>query len=361
MPGFQELLDSQHHLTTYHLYHDGAKHVLITPEKQSKDTRKARKARKRNTTKDAADTTTADPQGSFYMHRPFLSFHSAPRTLRHGGTKTGAPICIMNDSPLWGRWNLQFGEVELAQALDPRGVVAWQSRSNANNSRDKKDDTALKGYKVRSWRLWGESGKAYHHEVNAARKQDKPDLLQSSDKGSSSASCTEDEGETRDAMRAAYTSSLKWVSPISSRPRWYQLTHDGIDLVWKGTRDLRHGQSMRRCLMPFHHLKLVARLPPLFVGDCDSEVLLAQYSSSWGSDKHGSLVILDEAVSRIFDRGRSLSESSGLRGAKRADHLKRVYELILTTALCMIIGEEQKRGVIVAVLALLADAAGGGG
>ncbi|PLN82792.1 hypothetical protein BDW42DRAFT_166161 [Aspergillus taichungensis] len=356
MSGFQELLNSQHHLTTYHLYHDGAKHVLISPEKQSKD---ARKARKRNTTKYAADTTTADPPGSFYMHRPFLSFHSAPRTLRDGGAKTGAPICIMNGSPLWTRWNLQFGEEELAQALDPRGVVAWQSRSNANNSRDN-DDTALKGYKVRSWRLWGESGKAYHREVNAARKQDKPDLRRPSDKGSSAASCTEDEGETRDAVRAAYASSLKWVSPISSRARWYQMTHDGIDLVWKGTRDLRRGQSMRRCLMPFHHLKLVARLPPLFVGDRDSEVLLAQYSSSWGSDKQGSLVILDEVVSRIFDRGRSLSESSGLHGAKRADHLKRVYNLILTTALCMIVGEEQKRGIIVAVLALVADAAGGG-
>ncbi|PLB37129.1 uncharacterized protein BDW47DRAFT_107428 [Aspergillus candidus] len=116
---------------------------------------------------------------------------------------------------------------------------------------------------------------------------------------------------------------------------------------------------MRRCFMPFHHLKLVARLPPLFVGDCDSEILLAQYSSSWGSDKHGSLVILDEVVSRIFDRGRSLSESSGLRGAKRADHLKRVYDLILTTALCMIVGEEQKRKIFLAVLALIAEGGGG--
>ncbi|PKY07108.1 hypothetical protein P168DRAFT_287602 [Aspergillus campestris IBT 28561] len=355
MPGFQELLDSQHHLTTYHLYHDGPGHILISPEKQSKDKRKVGKL---NTTKDAGDTTTTHPQGSFYMHRPFLSFHNAPRTLRHGSAKTGAPICIMNDSPLWGRWNLQFGEEELAQALDPRGVVAWQSRSNANNSRDN-DDTALKGYKVRRWRLWGESGKAYHREVNAARKHDKPVLhRQSSDKGSSAASCTEDEGETHDAVRAAYTSSLKWVSPISSRTRWYQLTYDGIDLVWKGTRDLRRGQTMRQCFMPFHHLKLVARLPPLFVGDRDSEVLLAQYSSSWGSEKHGSLVILDEVVSRIFDRGRSLSESSGLRGAKRADHLERVYQLILTTALCMIVGEGQKRGILLALLALIAEGVG---
>lgn len=352
MPGFQELLDSQHHLTTYHLYRDGSEHILISPEKQSKDTRKARKGNP----KDAVDTT-AHPQGSFYMHRPYLSFHNAPRTLRHGGAKTGAPICIINDSPLWGRWNLQFGEEELAQALDPRGVVAWESRSNANNSR-KNDDTALKGYRVRRWRLWGESGKAYHREVNAARKQDKPVLQQSSDKGSST-SCTEDEGETRGPVRAAYASSLNWVSPVSSRTRWYQLTHDGVDLVWKGTRDLRRGQSMRRWFMPFHHLKLVARLPPLFVGDCDSEVLLAQYSSSWGSEKRGSLVIFDEVVSRIFDRGRSLSESSGLRERQRAGHLERVYELILTTALCMVIGEEQKRMVLVAILTLLADGAGG--
>jgi hypothetical protein len=60
----------------------------------------------------------------------------------------------MNCGTFWRSWNLQF-RPDLKDIIDPRGVVKWEHNSNPNNTA-LNDDRALKGYKVRTWRLWGE-------------------------------------------------------------------------------------------------------------------------------------------------------------------------------------------------------------
>ncbi|KAF7154999.1 hypothetical protein CNMCM5623_005207 [Aspergillus felis] len=98
------------------------------------------------------------PNG-FFVHKPYISFHRLPRTLRRGNSKQGTPICLITR----GR--------DMITAIDPRGAVSWNRRSNPDNRVDDGDDLALKGYKVRKCRLWRETGKQYHRDVNAKRRQ----------------------------------------------------------------------------------------------------------------------------------------------------------------------------------------------
>jgi hypothetical protein len=48
--------------------------------------------------------------------------------------------------------------------VDPRGVVGWRHHGGDKGAL-KDDDRKLKGYKTRTRRLWGETGKEYVHDV----------------------------------------------------------------------------------------------------------------------------------------------------------------------------------------------------
>lgn len=52
--------------------------------------------------------------------------------------------------------------------LDPRGVVAW--KHSGSNRVALKDDTKLERYKVRTWRLCGETEKEYVHKIKKMRQ-----------------------------------------------------------------------------------------------------------------------------------------------------------------------------------------------
>jgi hypothetical protein len=124
--------------------------------------------------------------------------------------------------------------------------------------------------------------------------------------------------------------------------------------------------------MPFNHLKLVAKLP----GQDEDVMFIGQYTSSFGSKKFGQLRLLDSVISSLLDK----SENGSLRmrqvtpgGNRRYDpeldiRETRLYEMIMGTAICMVIGEWEKRMVVFCILMLIAESGdvgngfvGGGG
>ncbi|RHZ61809.1 uncharacterized protein CDV56_107012 [Aspergillus thermomutatus] len=322
----EDMAFPEDHNSTYYIYRERNDHMLITTTQQPKTEKERRKKQKED------PSSVQDPNG-YFVHRPYLSFAHPPRTLRYGGSKDGRTICLIRSYSFWRRWQLQFG-TELGDAIDPRGVVQWQSRTNADNS--VKADGDLKGYRVRSWRLWGESGKQYHREVNTKRKQ---------------GLFAEDDATDHRPLRATEAVQLTWRAPFSKRTREYAFRYEGVDFVWKGTKDLPGDSKLARRLMPVHHLKLVA-IMPCKVADEAEEVAVACFVCSAEEDEYGTLVIQDSKLCKML----GISEMPQDMALARAEDLSpaRVHDTIMATAVCMIIGEWQKRKTAVSlVFALL--------
>ncbi|GIK06493.1 hypothetical protein Aspvir_002143 [Aspergillus viridinutans] len=328
-------------ISTYHLYPQNEHSILISPHQLPIQPRKRRKFLKEN------PEIATDPNG-FFVHKPYISFHHPPRTLRRGSSKQGTPICLIHNSAFWKRWNFQFGE-DMITAIDPRGAVSWNRRSNADNRVDHGDDLALKGYKVRKWRLWRETGKQYHRDVNAKRKQ-KRKKTETHKEDVQQAVCHSDDDPDPDAghrpARADEALALCWTAPLSTRTRCYQWKYAGVDLVWKGTRNLPAELKWSKRCLPWHHLKLTARVPPSS-GHSQGELVLAQYFSSIGKKKYGVLVIYKAEVSRVF--GPHTPNANAHVGDNYDSSLIGAYEAIVATAVCMVVGEKQKRNVVYAI------------
>ncbi|KAE8350333.1 hypothetical protein BDV28DRAFT_159712 [Aspergillus coremiiformis] len=324
-PIFHETISVQEFASTYYFYQEGQQHVRITQTPKPKSKKGWRK-------KAEEDSLVAEDPDAYFVHKPYVSFHLPPFTLRRGGSKNAPPICLIHEYGLWRRWKLQFGD-HIAAAVDPRGVIGWDNRTNVDNSVN--DDYALKGYKVRSWRLWGESGKQYHREVNRRQR----DGLDSGD-----------DPFSHQPVRAQESIILSWTSPFSRRTRWYQFTYAGVELCWKGTRRIPEGQKWTRRLMPIHHLKLIAKLP----GDGVTEVVLAQFFCSFAGGEFGNLVIRDTEIAEIFRR----DEMPELKQEKGRS-LTRIHEMIIATSLCMVLGEFEKRKVTIELLIEMACSAAG--
>ncbi|KAI9925061.1 hypothetical protein MW887_006469 [Aspergillus wentii] len=344
-PSIQNLLYTTT-TTTYQIYHEGVKeHILISPVHVPR--RKSRSVIHQIASPHSAKDT-------YFIHVPFLAFHNPARTLRRGGSKSCEPICLINDDWFWKRWNIQFGD-DIGKALDRRGVVRWENRSNRDNSLD--DDCALKGYKVRSWRAWYESGKYYHRDVNEKRKR--RNLNKSEDEKRK-----EDE-EEHIPMRAEQAVNLSWESPFSVNTRCYQFRFGNIDFAWKGTSDVPADKKLRDWL-PLTHLKLVAMVPVVPAYDAKPseveghqetrEVLLAQYTSSFGSQQYGSLITFDSEISKLlheFGLDRTAHTKQDPWACQSGDlHLTRFYDVIIATGMCMIMGEWEKRQTVFAVILL---------
>lgn len=336
----------QNSISTYHLYPENEHSILMSPHELPIKPRKRRKFLKQNL------EVATDPNG-FFVHKPYISFHRPPRTLRRGSSKQGTPICLIHNSVFWKRWKLQFGE-DMITAIDPRGAVSWNRRSNPDNRIDDGDDLALKGYKVRTWRLWRETGKQYHRDVNAQRKK------------KSKAVGTDDDLDPDAGHRPARADeaiALCWIAPLSTRTRCYQWKYAGVDLFWKGTRNLPAELKWSKRVMPWHHLKLTAGVPPSSGdGQTDKgqgEAVLAQYYSSIAKrkEKYGVLVIYKEEVRRVFGPHTPKAHV----GDDYDSSLIKAHDAIMATAVCMIIGEKQKRDVVYAILKAIRKAADEGG
>jgi len=356
--------------STYNIYHrkDEKEHFIITPvTSKYREYSNPRKALKNQDIFRHPDKLPkAAAQNTYYIRRPYVSFHHAPRTLRKGSTKDAPTVCLIHNSSFWRKWKIQFG-ADLHHVVDPRGVVPKEYEYPAQPAQK---ISRVKGYKVRSWRLWGETGKAYHRRVNDERK---------SGQGA--------QHPVEKPIRQPVIDEevhFSWHSPFSHKTRLYRFEHAGLDFYWKGTGTVKETKTCG-WFMRFHHLKLCVRVPIVATSDDSGpvkravsrgsilspfrgksagfrEVCLAKYTSSICAKKAGVLEIYDDVIHRLSLDGvigmdsekRRELETAGIIGVKNL----RLYDIIVASAMCMMIGEWQKRMVIIAILA--AGGEGGG-
>jgi hypothetical protein len=245
--------------------------------------------------------------------------------------------------------------------IDPRGVVHSEDKTYVD------PETKIKHYKVRNWRLCGESGKQYHQAVVAERKRRH----------------NEDHGSTKNVAPQHSTKlptlvtedvELSWQSPISGNTRKYQFRYLDLDFYWKGTGTVREA-SKWRFLVHFNHLKLVVRIPVPDEGKKDrvdtsllyTEICLAKYTSAVSSKKAGQLEILDEALSRLLDTHSGVEDCDGGEFLKKNIPLPysvkqtRLHEVVVATAICMIVAESQKRQTLAAIVDAVQNGAANAG
>ncbi|KAF1829793.1 hypothetical protein BDW02DRAFT_573644 [Decorospora gaudefroyi] len=358
--------------STLHIYQEGAWHKCIMPttdpskERICGPTLKEQKAqRKEKKERINAGLPIVNPdENAFFLHQPYLAFHVPPRVLYMGNSKYNAkPVVLIREGPFWRKYRLQLGpSIGKPEVLDPRGVVSWR-----HNGGDKKalkaDDHKLKGYKVRTWRLWGETGKKFVHTVKANREAGEgpdPDVLE------------EPGGKPEEPVRAEEVVYLRWTKPLSRHTRRYHFRYAGIDFYWKGTGSVK---ETRLCgsFLRFNHLKLVARLPHnKEKGKEPTDVCLGTYTSSIAQQKHGKLDFSDAAILRLIEEyAPSLvarnpfeeqTEASETETAKVLRMKKStMYQVFVATAMCMVTSEKEKRHRLMELLVEAADQGGGGG
>jgi len=253
---------------------------------------------------------------------------------------------LIHNSWFWRRWKLQFGS-GLAEdgVIDPRGLVSQDYHDPV------KDAYALKGYPVRSWRMWCDSGKAYHREVNKKRNAQKPasggvPMSTSIASHSAADSITFTRKQLVDEVVR-----LAWMSPLSKDARLYQFQYADLEFSWKGTSTLK---ETRRCgfFLRYHHLKLVVKVPVNKLADespaSHEEHCLAKYTSSIATEKAGTLELYDAVIENL------LTEHVEGQHVERPEDVKktRLYDIVVATAMCMIIAEWQKRETIKTLIEL---------
>jgi hypothetical protein len=365
--------------STYHIYAKKECHKLLstvidtTKERRSGPTVKQLKAiRAEKNHRKASGLPSIEPDDTaFFIHRPYLAFHVPPRVLYTGNSKRGTkPAVLIHEGCFWRSYKLQVGpSIGQPGVLDPRGVVAWK-----HNGGDKKalkaDEHKLKGYKVRTWRLWGETGKEYVHEVKRNREAGEgsdPDVL---DLPKDSTPSKELKEKSFSSAVADEVVHLRWTSPLSRQTRCYHFHYRGIEFQWKGTGTVKES---RRCglLLRFNHLKLVAKLP--LVGEDKTqdqlEMCLGKFTSSVAKFKSGTLELYDAAIVRLCEEhmpsmlagdpfGDGVGEIEGRD--EKVQRLKKstLYQVFVATAMCMIKSEKEKRHT---VLDFIGHASEGGG
>ncbi|KAJ5081057.1 hypothetical protein N7456_008523 [Penicillium angulare] len=339
MSTIEEALASRNRVSEYHVYHEGMDHVAITP---FLDPTKEWGYNRRRRNSQIEDRTyhqrECGDSNSYFLHKPSLLFRDPPRTLRRGNCKNGTPLCLINNKAFWREWSIQFSS-NLEDILDPRGIVKWEHRSKPNNETGK-NDYALKGHKVRTWRVWGESGGEYHRRVNARRKAVREEGIEKT--------------PAHEPAFADESVKLKWTSPMRNARR-YHFEYAGIRFWWEGTRDFHAMDNISAKLMPLNHLKLIAQ--PTH----GEKMLVAHYVSDFSSKKFGKLLVFDSAVTRLledtcengFATRQAVAHKLGETPQESDLKATRIHELIMATAMCMIVGEWEKRMAIWSIMMLI--------
>lgn len=366
--------------STYHIYSNHPCNKTISPiPDPTKDRRSGprisemKACRKDQKARKASGLPPVEPDpNAFFLHTPYLAFHMPPQILYAGTSKHGTtPTVLIHHSCFWHKYKLQLGPfLSAPDVLDPRGVVSWQ-HNGGNKKLRKADEHALQGYKVRTWRLWGETGKAYVKSVKKIRQTGDgvdPDVV---DKDTKPAHADE----------VVY---LSWTSPFSKHTRRYHFQYRGVDFYWKGTGTVKESRACGWFLR-FNHLKLVARVPCVGDGGEDEkskgedewvEICLGKFTSSVAKEKSGTLDLFDPALLRLVEEnmpsvleqfapgdhekgrtGLQLSKEEKLLRLKRST----LYQVIVATATCMIASEKEKRHTIIDLLLAAAEQGGGGG
>lgn len=319
---------------------------------------------------DTPESAKAD-KDQYYLHTPYLSFHLPPSVLYVGSSRyaSSTPVALVHTGWFWRSYKIQLGPSLACQGvIDPRGVVSWQHNGGPKSTlqEDERNGSGrlLKGYKVRGWRLWGETGKKYVHGIRDKRKNgvvfDDPDVESESKRG-----------EKACADEVVY---LTWTRPLSRHTRLYTFYFRGIEFQWKGTGTVSEG---RKCgwMLRFCHLKLVAKVPVETQGGKDGvrEICLGKYTSSIAAEKSGTLEVFDHALLRFVEQyvpsllpkkiadgdkeyfQGELEEVTMLKGST-------LYQLIVATVICMANAEKEKRHTLIdLVIGILENAGNGGG
>lgn len=325
--------------------------------------------------------SAGDPQhdSAYFLHAPYLSFHSPPSVLYTGASRyaPATPAALIHAGCFWRTYTIQLGaSLATPGVIDPRGVVS-RAHNAARPERDA-DPRALKGYRVRGWRLWGESGKAYVHRVRALRKSGA--VFADPDTASVEAGAGEagEAGQTR-KVKADEVITVRWTRPLSTQTRTYAFTFRGVRFQWKGTGSVRES---RRCgwMLRFCHLKLVASVPvdgPAKGSEDDKgaevkEVCLATYTSSIAAEKSGALEIFDGNIAELVEKWmpsllqEACDEKQGCGSGvleKGVEGLRRglLDQVIVATVLCVASAEKEKRHTLIDLVIGIAEDGGSGG
>ncbi|KAG9187398.1 hypothetical protein G6011_05269 [Alternaria panax] len=364
-----ELSTSTKSRSTFHVYEKHECHKRISPvldpalERRSGPTIKQQTARRKEGKERQDDgLPRVEPDDdAFFLHRPYLAFHVPPRVLYTGSSKyTAQPVILIHEGSFWKEYKLQLLS-SVPSVIDPRGVVGWRHNGDDDKKALKPDDHKLKGYKVQTWRLWGETGKGYVHSVKATRKTGEgldPDVIKEPDTSL---------GEPVTADEVVY---LRWKKPLSRHTRCYHFHYGGIDFFWKGTGSVR---ELRTCglLLRFNHLKLVAQLPlNVEKKEQPDEVCLGTYTSSVACRKNGTLEFFDAAILRLVDDHAPFTLSGIEEELEEEDAdtakislMKRstLYRVFVATAMCMIRSEKEKRHTLLGLLVAGINEGGGAG
>jgi hypothetical protein len=325
--------------TTYHIYHEKNRHrrIQTTIDLDLESPRSAaRCAAKEKVQTRTVDET--DASQSFFFHKPYLAFHSPPLVLHAGSTKHGPPVLLIHSSAFWRKYKIQYGDsLAAADVLDPRGVVAFSHHGGNKPDQLKADDTKLKGYKVRTWRLWGESGKDYVRQVREERKHGRK-----RESGPQRSECG-------DPVRADGVVYLKWSNPFSLCTRQYHFHYASIDFYWKGTSSVKK-RGFFGMFVRFNHLKIVAAIhvpSPVETGaePAVREVCLGRYVSSVSKKKCGRLELYDGVIARLVEEHSGKKDGEQERGRDETLERRKVclVRIIVATAICMIAAEKEKR------------------
>ncbi|KAH6668207.1 hypothetical protein B0J14DRAFT_600061 [Halenospora varia] len=291
----------------------------------------------------------------YFLQLPTLYGHDPPYALKRGG-KYGEVAGLVKPHFAWKSWDIQLGDILKQEGVvDGRGVVNW--RYGTKNG----EDGTLKGYKERKRRYWGESGKKWFklqkeiaHSIPEAAEKARPDE----------------------------TVKLIWVNPVT-RAREYRYTWRGYEFVWKGTGQVTSRRRFWKHFQRYQHLKLVVILPGKVEDDAKrsegDEVLLAMYTSAVSKRKAGRLEVFWDVVEEFLndhmgDLCRSETSATNPQAQSMDVDVKekspleqeptpeektkeRLKDIIMATALCMVIGEFGKRQALLSLFLLLIDIA----
>ncbi|EHL01010.1 hypothetical protein M7I_3037 [Glarea lozoyensis 74030] len=311
-----------------------------------------------------ADPVSPPPDcESYFVHLPTLWGHCPPYTLRNRGHKRAPVVCLFDPRLFWRQWKLEFGDVLTQEGvIDGRGLVNWRHGTK------KGENGTLKGYKDRKRRWWLESGKKYFYEqlehghmIPEAAVKAKPEEVV----------------------------NVKWTAPFV-RAREYNFVWRGFQFAWKGTTvvDVQPKKFgwFRETMTRWNHLKLIVTVLDQgeHLQNGPSEIVLARYTSVLSARKAGRLEIfhdmldlfLRENLTALTSTGGNIVlekqdpatvdpfQDLGSPTEPRSEEEKtaqRLKDVVVASAMCMIMGEFQKREWVWALFWLLVDAAQNGG
>ncbi|KAH7336192.1 hypothetical protein BKA65DRAFT_402523 [Rhexocercosporidium sp. MPI-PUGE-AT-0058] len=301
----------------------------------------------------ALDNPRCDPRtetSPYFLHLPTIYGKAPPYTLRHGGTKAAPTTCLLHCSSFWRTWKLEFGDI-LAQpgVVDGRGVV------NIKYGTKNGIGGTFQGYEVRPKRYVGESGKAWH-KLQATQGEKVVELAEK--------------------PKPEEIVCLKWTAPLSFHTREYRFTWRGFEFIWKGTQTVRSSKKFFHPFLRYNNLKLVVLIPGQ-EGEQAKELILAGYASVVAGRKSGRLEVYQHVIDDFLSEHAAALQQYGLTtnvvsdGALQqekyltvqdrepessAKTTRRLADLVVGTAMCMIIGEFTKRQVLIGVILALLGA-----